>query len=76
MGLLGPGLLGPDPGKTADKGTTSCHGKKKSPPVFGELLRQEYSHGQEFRNRDDSGIRNGGLQKVPISGKEQVSVRI
>ena len=63
-----------DGGCSADKGTASCHGKKKSPPVFGELLRQEYSHGQEFRNRDDSGVRNGGLQKILISGKEQVSV--
>ena len=58
------------------KGTAGCYGKKKSPPVFGELLRQKYSHGQKFRNRDDSGVRNDGLKKVLVSGKEQVSVRI
>lgn len=48
--------------------------QKEKPTGIGELLRQEYSLGQEFRNRDDSGIRNGRLQEVLISGKEQVSV--
>lgn len=50
--------------------------KKEKPTGIGELFRQEYSHGQEFRDSDNSGIRNGGLKKVLVSGKEQVSVRI